>query len=196
MLEQLSQRARFRQWLQDVASGKTRDYPEPSDLPRDARIVLESDDTLRRELRQMRDQGAAFRRQLAEAAGLDPTLPEAELVEQLGSRLRNPPRFARAAADAEQQNARAADALIVGQLEDARARIRTLEAELEQSRRSLEAEQKKMGPVVRYAYRLRRMVQSIYVQGELTGKHKRLIEDLLRAGGVPVDSDRKEVTRN
>jgi hypothetical protein len=196
MLEQLSQRARFRQWLQDVASGKARDYPEPSDLPRDARIVLESDDTLRRELRQMRDQGAAFRRQLAEAAGLDPALPDSELFEQLGARLRSAPRFTRAVPEVDSSKTQSADAALAAQLDDARTRIRTLEAELDQARRNLEAEQKKMGPVVRYAYRLRRMVQSIYVQGELTGKHKRLIEELLRAGGVPVDRDRKEVTHN
>ncbi len=194
MLEQFSQRARFRQWLQDVAAGKRCDYPEPSDLPRDARIVLETDDTLRRELRQMRDQAAAFRGHLAKAAGLDPALAESELVEQLTARLRNAPRFARSVPDIapvdsqEQQLGR--------QLEEARDRIRALQSDLAQARKALEVEQKKLAPVVRYAYRLRRMVQSIYVQGELTGKHKRLIEDLLRASGVPVDGDRREVTRN
>lgn len=175
MLEQLSQRARFRQWLQDVASGKASDYPEPFDLPQDARIVLESDDTLRRELRQLRDQGAAFQRQLAEAAGLDPNLADAELVEQLKTRLRNAPRFTRSLAQAEPSDLQADGAAIVAQLEAAQTRIQALQAELDKVRHALEAEQKKLGPVVRYAYRLRRMVQSIYVQGELTGKHSRLI---------------------
>ncbi len=193
MLEQFSQRARFRQWLQDVASGKARDYPEPSDLPQDARIVLETDDTLRRELRQMRDQGAAVRRQLAEAAGLDAALPEPELIAQLMNRLRNAPRFARSVPEVEPPDRKA---LSARQLAEAVERINALESDLEQARRALEAEQKKLSPVVRYAYRLRRMVQSIYVQGELTGKHRRLIEDLLRAGGVPVESDRRQVTRN
>lgn len=196
MLEQLSQRARFRQWLQDVASGNARDYPEPSDLPQDARIVLESDDTLRRELRQLREQGAEFRRQLAEAAELDPALADAELLAQLSDRLRNAPRFSRTVAEAGPADVQAADAVLLDQLEQARAQIRALNAELDQTRSALQSEQKKLGPVVRYAYRLRRMVQSIHVQGELTAKHTRLIEDLLRAGGVPVASDRKEITRN
>ena len=71
MLEELSQRARFRQWLQAVASGEVSEYPEPSDLPRDARIMLETEDSVRRELRQMRNDVGVLRKRLAELAEAD-----------------------------------------------------------------------------------------------------------------------------
>ena len=82
------------------------------------------------------------------------------------------------------------------ELDDAQERIAQLEAELKQNRATLEREQAKLLPVVRYAYRLRRLLQSIFGADQLTDDHRASIADLLKAGGVPVDSDRREVTKN
>lgn len=193
MLEHIAQRARFRQWLQDVASGKMREYPEPSNLALDARIVLETDDSLRREIRQLREHSSSMRSQLSAAANIDPSLPDAEWLEQLSAKLRNPPKFSREPTEIKPSPA---EAQLREELDRARTRIAELDAELAAARAALEAEQRKLGPVIRYAYRLRRLVQSIYIQGELTGKHRSLIEELLRAGGVPINGDRQDITRN
>ncbi|NKI36140.1 hypothetical protein HFP89_13295 [Wenzhouxiangella sp. XN79A] len=199
MLEHLSQRARFRQWLQEVAAGNVSEYPEPSDLPEDARTMLESDDSVRRELRQMRNDVGVLRKRLAELAEADAARDDEELVRQLADRLREARRSTLSAEVSQvQSTGELQNALDAKQqeLDHARDRIAHLEAELDQARRALDAEQKKLLPVVRYAYRLRRLVQSIYADGELGDEHRAYIVDLLKAGGVPVDGDRREVTRN
>lgn len=190
MLEQLSQRARFRQWLQDVAAGNVSEYPEPSNLPRDARIMLESEDTARRELRQLRGDMDVLRKRLAELVEADVKRSDEELVRRVADRLREARR-----ASFEREVAAPANETQI-ELDRANDRIAQLEAELAQARQQVEAEQNKLLPVVRYAYRLRRLVQSIFGQDQLTDEHRARIVDLLKAGGVPVDGDRQSVTRN
>ena len=199
MLEHLSQRARFRQWLQEVAAGNVSEYPEPSDLPEDARTMLETEDSVRRELRQVRNDVGVLRKRLAELAEADAARDDEELVRQLADRLREARRSTLSAEISQtQSNTELKNALDDAQrdLDHARDRVAHLEAELDQARRTLEAEQKKLLPVVRYAYWLRRLVQRIYADGELTDEHRAFIVDLLKAGGVPVDGDRQQVTRN
>lgn len=199
MLEHLSQRARFRQWLQEVAAGNVSDYPEPSDLPEDARTMLETEDSVRRELRQMRNDVGVLRKRLAELAEADAARDDEELVRQLADRLREARRSTLSAEVSQvQSTSELQDALDAKQqdLDHANDRIAHLEAELEQARRTVDSEQKKLLPVVRYAYRLRRLLQRIYADGELNDHHRAAIVDLLKAGGVPVDGDRQEVTRN
>lgn len=199
MLENLSKRARFRQWLQAVASGEVSDYPEPDDLPRDARIMLESEDSVRRELRQMRSDIGVLRNRLAELAEGDAARDDEELVRQLANRLRE----ARRASVNEQLGQLTSSNELQqavedkqAELDEARDRIAQLQAELQQAQAATEREQAKLLPVVRYAYRLRRLIQAIFNQDQLTDEHRAQIVDLLKAGGVPVDSDRKKVTHN
>lgn len=199
MLEHLSQRARFRQWLQEVAAGNVSDYPEPSDLPEDARTMLESDDSVRRELRQMRNDVGVLRKRLAELAEADAARDDEELVSQLANRLREARRTTmNAEIHQVQSTSELQSALDEAQqgLDQAKDRISHLEAELSQARRTLDAEQKKLLPVVRYAYRMRRLLQRIFAEGDVADDHRSSIVDLLKAGGVPVDRDRREVTRN
>jgi chromosome segregation ATPase len=199
MLEHLSQRARFRQWLQEVAAGNVSDYPEPSDLPEDARTMLESDDSVRRELRQMRNDVGVLRKRLAELAEADAARDDEELIRQLADRLREARRSTMTAEIREvRSTGELQEALDTAQrdLDHARDRVAHLEAELAQAQRSMDREQQKLLPVVRYAYRLRRLLQHIFHEGELTEEHRSHIVELLKAGGVPVDSDRQEVTRN
>lgn len=199
MLEELSQRARFRQWLQAVASGEVSEYPEPSDLPRDARIMLETEDSVRRELRQVRSDVGVLRTRLAELAEADAARSDEELVKKISARLRE---ARRASVTAELNSVSSTSELQQSldvkqaELDDAQERIAQLEAELKQNRATLEREQAKLLPVVRYAYRLRRLLQSIFGADQLTDDHRASIADLLKAGGVPVDSDRREVTKN
>jgi len=199
MLEHLSQRARFRQWLQEVAAGNVSEYPEPSDLPEDARTMLETEDSVRRELRQMRNDVGVLRKRLAELAEADAARDDEELVRQLADRLREARRSTLSAEVSQvQSSSEFQNALDAKQrdLDHANDRIAHLEAELEQARRTLNGEQKKLLPVVRYAYRLRRLLQGIYADGELNDDHRAAIIDLLKAGGVPVHGDRQHVTRN
>lgn len=203
MLEDLSKRARFRQWLQAVAAGDIHDYPEPSDLPKDARIMLESDDSVRRELRQMRADIGVLRNRLAELAEADAARDDEELIKQVADRLRE----ARRASVAEQlgqvtsanasvtEAQQALDAKRV-ELDAANDRVAQLEAELGQAKAATERERNKLLPVVRYAYRLRRLVQAIFNADQLTDDHQAKIVDLLKAGGVPMDGDRQKVTKN
>ena len=199
MLEHLSQRARFRQWLQEVAAGNVSEYPEPADLPEDARTMLETDDSVRRELRQMRNDVGVLRKRLAELAEADAARDDEELVRTLADRLREARRSTLSAeVNQAQSTTELQNALDQKQqaLDHARDRIAHLEAELAQARTTHQAEQKKLLPVVRYAYRLRRLLQRIYTDGEMTDEHRGAIVDLLKAGGVPVDGDRQAVTRN
>ncbi|GAB4168332.1 MAG: hypothetical protein Kow0020_01590 [Wenzhouxiangellaceae bacterium] len=186
MFEQLSQKARFRRWLEDLATGKTSTFSEPSELADIARVALESEDAMRRELRRLKQQAADTQQRLAALAGLDEPATEAELFERLERKLRNP------LAAVDTASAPAAPVPDASQEQ----RLRELEAALDEAELKLATENRKLKAVVRYAYRLRRLVQSIYLQGELTDRHRQVIEDLLRAGGVPVDGDRKVVTRN
>lgn len=199
MLEHLSQRARFRQWLQEVAAGNVSEYPEPSDLPEDARTMLESEDSVRRELRQMRNDVGVLRKRLAELAEADAARDDEELVRQLADRLREARRSTLSAEVSQVQSTSEFQNTLEAKQQDldhANDRIAHLEAELEQARRTLNGEQKKLLPVVRYAYRLRRLLQRIHADGELNDDHLAAIVDLLKAGGVPVDGDRQHVTRN
>lgn len=199
MLEHLSQRARFRQWLQEVAAGNVSDYPEPSDLPEDARTMLETEDSVRRELRQTRNDVGVLRKRLAELAQADAARDDEELIRRLADRLRDARRSTMSAEIREVKSTSGLqEALDTAQrdLGHARDRVSHLEAELAQAQRTLDREQKKLLPVVRYAYRLRCLLQHIFHEGALTDDHRAHIVDLLEAGGVPVDGDRQEVTRN
>ena len=76
-------------------------------------------------------------------------------------------------------------------LQEPHAQSQTLEtthAELAETRSELEGERRKLDPVLRYAYNLRRLVQKIYAKGELTPSTRKNIEKLLEAGGASVNA--------
>ena len=159
MTETLYSRVGFRRWLERIAQDQP---PGPSEQPtaEDAQAFLGYHDNLSRRVRDLEAHAQTTHSELAKFAGDDFSTADSEtILRALGDEIRS----LRSA-----QNIRSSE----------------LSLKLVRLRSELADEKQKLESVLRYAYRLRRLVQSIYASIPLPKPFAEQIETLLRAGGI------------
>lgn len=191
MFEDYSRNARFLKWLETVAGGTNRAYPQRETLVEDAAAFLARWDRTRKENRGLEERYRELAVGVAALVETSPNTPPETLLESLAARLDSNAEDTTGKAaelEAELDASRAELARVQTELERTREQLTTTQADLERERRRLE-------PVLRYAYNLRRLVQKIYALGRLTPEISGYIEQLLEAGGVSMQRDGKQPPR-
>lgn len=183
MFEDFSRIRRLVAWLETVTQDARAAYPEPDSLADDAKSFLARFDRMRAD---QRDLDKRYRDLVADLRALSdesvPARPE-QLLDALQAKISDE-REAGARQIAEKESE--LDGLKQG-LESTRSELESAKADLADVRAELQREQRKLDPVLRYAYNLRRLVQKIYTKGELTPSINSYIEELLEAGGASVN---------
>ena len=182
MFEDFSRNRRFAEWLEAVAEGERSAYPEPESFADDARSFHTRFDRLRSDQRLLEKSYRELAASLGELAGLSPKARPEQALDAVRAKLGAAEESsARQAAEHESQLETVREGL-----EAARAELESTRVALAETRSELQREQRKLEPVLRYAYNLRRLVQKIHAKGELTPSIRRYIEELLEAGGASV----------
>lgn len=182
MFEDYSRNRRFVSWLEKVALDTRSDYPEPESFANDAKSLLARLDRMRSDQRRLDECYRELLTGLGELAEVSPQTPPTRMLDALNAKL----------GAAEETNSRQTAEheseleTIRENLEAARAELESTKAELAGTRSELQRERRKLDPVLRYAYNLRRLVQKIYAKGDLTPSLLSHIEELLEAGGASV----------
>jgi DNA repair exonuclease SbcCD ATPase subunit len=183
MFEDYSRNRRFVGWLEKVAEDTRSVYPEPASFADDAKSFLTRFDRMRSDQRTLEKCYRELLSGLGELAEVPPQAQPTQVLDALNAKL----------ASAEETGSRQTLELeselqtTRESLEAARAELETTQAELAETRAEIQREQRKLDPVLRYAYNLRRLVQKIYAKGELTPSIRNYIEELLEAGGASVN---------
>ncbi|MCA1779993.1 MAG: hypothetical protein LC637_11605 [Xanthomonadaceae bacterium] len=171
MIDEFSRRVRFRQWLENTSSSGVSSYPRAEDLALDAKTFLDATDLLNRKKRETEAALSSLRSELMKRLeGLDADSDDEAILRALDREFKRRG-SAGVRADSEQRK----------QLTAAREQVARLEAELKQEKRKLEH-------VLPYTYKLRVLHQRIIKDGQLTDARKKQVRELLRAGGVDVDT--------
>jgi len=183
MFEDYSRNRRFIGWLETVAKDKRSSYPDPETFADDTRAFLAKFDRMRSDQRKLDKCYRELLSGLGEFAEVTPQTQPPQVLEALQAK------FTAAEDAGSSRNAELASELdtMRDNLEATRAELETAQAQLAETRAELQGEKRKLDPVLRYAYNLRRLVQKIYAKGELTPSIFRYIEELLAAGGASVD---------
>jgi len=182
MFEDFSRNRRFSGWLETVANGQRSDYPEPESFADDARAFFQRFDRIRGEQRTLDAHYRELLVGLGELAEIPTDAHPRLILESLGQTLQ-------AAREEGEQRADELEAELAStseQLEATRTELDQARAELADARAELQREKRKLEPVLRYAYNLRRLVQKIHATGQVTPSIRRYIEQLLEAGGVNI----------
>jgi len=191
MFEDYSRNRRFVSWLESVAKGARPGYPEPEAFTDDASSFLARFDRMRSDQRTLDKCYRELLTGIGELAEVSPQAPPAEVLDALNRKFR-------AAEEAgARQIAEHETALETFREERdaARAELEATQAKLAEARSELQRQQRKLDPVLRYAYNLRRLVQRIHARGELTPSIRRYIEELLEAGGASVNGSAAHTTK-
>ncbi|MDX1625366.1 MAG: hypothetical protein R3323_02525 [Wenzhouxiangellaceae bacterium] len=180
MIDNLSRRVRFRRWLEEISeAGTTTSYPEDDFVASDARAFLGYADDLTRKKRGNEMALTRLRRELSSRIDdAEADMDDDELLRQLDIQQRQ-----RESAAIQSENA------LRRELSGLRDEITGLEKELVEARRALELEKKKLKHLLPYAYKLRVLHQRIIRDGKLTDTRREQIRELLRAGGVDVETE-------
>ena len=187
MFEDYSRNSRFLKWLETVAGGASQAYPQRETLSDDAAAFLARWDRTRKENRGLEERYRELATGVAALAETSPNSPPEALLDALAARFESKGEAAAdttAKMDADLDASRAELARAQDELELAREQLTATQADLERERRRLE-------PVLRYAFNLRRVVQKIHSIGRLTPQLRGYIEQLLEAGGVSVQGGEK-----
>lgn len=191
MFEDYSKNSRFLKWLETVAAGNSQAYPQRETLAEDAAAFLARWDRARKENRVLEERYRKLAVGVATLTESSPKLPPEALSDALTGKFQ-------ALTETTQEQARNLETV----LEAKRTELQQAQAELEQTRNEittikskLESEQRKLDPVLRYAYNLRRLVQRIHAIGKLTPEIRGYIEQMLEAGGVSLQRDKNQVPR-
>lgn len=191
MFEDYSKNSRFLKWLESAAAGISQAYPVRETLAEDAAAFLARWDRTRKENRVLEERYRALAVGVATLTESSPKLPPEALSDALTGKFQ-------ALAETTQEQARDLET----ELEATRTELQQAQAELEQTRNEittikskLESEQRKLDPVLRYAYNLRRLVQRIHAIGKLTPEIRGYIEQMLEAGGVSLQRGNNQVPR-
>ncbi|MGB0514919.1 MAG: hypothetical protein ACPGJE_08780 [Wenzhouxiangellaceae bacterium] len=173
--------------MESLAGGDSSQYSEPSALAADSAAFLRKFDDTRRELRLLEQRNRKLVDGLSEFLGDQSGERPGEDPEALLSALRA--HYKRSAAENRRLDAEARDAL-----ESTRRELESAREELDRTRATLEKERKKLDPVLRYAYNLRRLVQAIHSTGVVTPGIMASIEKLLIAGGLAVEPGKRKAS--
>jgi len=191
MFEDYSRNRRFVAWLETVAEDTRSGYPEPESFADDAKAFLARLDRMRSDQRKL---DKCYRELLAGVGELAEVTPQTDPAQALAALNA---KFDAAEETRCRQTAEYESELqtITESLGSARSELEAAKAELAETRSELQREQRKLDPVLRYAYNLRRLVQRIYTKGELTVSIRNHIEELLEAGGASVNVGAKHAAR-
>lgn len=183
MFEDYSRNRRFIGWLETVATDTRSSYPDPETFAEDTRAFLAKFDRIRSDQRQLDKCYRELLSSVGELAEVKPQTQPTQVMEALKAK------FAAVEETGSSRNAELESELdaMRENLEATRAELETAQARLAETQSELQREKRKLDPVLRYAYNLRRLVQKIYAKGEVTPSIRRYIEELLAAGGASVD---------
>ncbi len=185
MFEDFSRNSRFLEWLETVAGDGSQAYPHRETLTEDAAAFLARWDRTRKEIRLLEERYRELATGVAALAESSPKAAPEKLLDSLSARL-----------EASTEATKHATSELEKALDAARTERAQVQSELERSREQasaiqteLEREQRRLEPVLRYAYNLRRLMQRIHAIGKLTPEIRGYIEQLLEAGGVSIQRD-------
>jgi len=204
MFEDLTKNVRFRQWLESVARGEDETYPDASSFSSDALAFLDRWDQARKEQRLLEQRHGDLLAGLASITGGHADDDEDKLLVQVRHCLKQ-------AADRERHIETAAGRSLAQtrkelettkaeldqariDLEQTRAALNQAHAELKETGSALDKERRKLEPVLRYAYNLRRLLQAIQARGQLTPRIQTHIDKLLAAGGVSAHDETRKAS--